>query len=184
MLFSRKNGTLDSIQGFWCRPMTTQGWFRHNKRRCLWAKSWCRYSQSSSAKFVKTSFDCEMKTCLTGSLKVVDFSKFSELARVDTCFNCLWRKIENIFFGVVALLLLVDLIINDHMVSKFFFTIHFFFFKTVDNMMKNKIFQKLKTGFGGKNEFWLFRGTICLWQYEIQWRSTNAWRKYFGRDFF
>ena len=65
MLFSRKNGTLDSIQGFWCRPMTTQGWFRHNKSKCLWAKSWCRYSQSSNAKFVKTSFDCEMKTCLT-----------------------------------------------------------------------------------------------------------------------
>ena len=64
MLFSRKNGTLDSIHGFWCRPMTTQGWFRHSKSKCLWAKSWCRYSQSSNAKFVKTSFDCEMKTCL------------------------------------------------------------------------------------------------------------------------
>ena len=143
MLFSRKNGTLDSIHGFWCRPMTTQGWFRHSKSKCLWAKSWCRYSQSSNAKFVKTSLDCEMKTCLNwtkaemkckqtvdftkkqtnyvpGSLKVVD-SKFSELARVDNSFICLWQKIGNIFFGMAEML--DDVTINDHMASKICFNL-------------------------------------------------------------
>ena len=142
ILFSRKNGTFDSVQGFWCRPMTTHGSFLHNSNKCwnvkrihfkvqinvsqfkklvlatqkkvresadltsiwrffwgfltLWAKSWCRYNQSSKAKLVNTSLDWLIKTCLTGSLRTVDsgLPVFWRVAkRLTNCLNILKKML-------------------------------------------------------------------------------------------
>lgn len=51
-----------STYGFWCLPMTTHGSFVQSIKTWCFVKSKLRYSQSSSAKFVKISCDCETKT--------------------------------------------------------------------------------------------------------------------------
>ena len=109
ILCSRKNGTLDSVQGFWCRPITTHGSFLHNSNKCykvqkkvdfkvqyyktsfltLWAKSWWRYNQSSKAKLVNTSLDWLIKTCLTGSLRAVDTGLPGKFRVANCRTNCL-----------------------------------------------------------------------------------------------